>query len=173
MVAASKIIEEFNGDIKKVIPFSLESHEIKKIINSKEGFYKKIKELFSAVIEFRDSRIGGRYQTVILKAKEYIDRKYASEDMSLHTVASYVGISPNHLSAVFSQETGETFIEYLTKVRIEKAKYLLKNTAMKSADIANETGFNDPHYFSFSFKKNTGVSPREFRESKAGDRYTV
>jgi two-component system response regulator YesN len=76
-----------------------------------------------------------------------------------------VGISPNHLSTVFAQATGENFIEYLTRVRIEKAKQLLRDTAMKSADIAAETGFSDPHYFSYIFKKNTGLSPREFRLS--------
>lgn len=168
LVAASKIIEELNGDIKEIIPFSLDQYEIKKIINSREVFYEKLKALFNAVIEFRDSRTGGRYQSVILKAKEYIDRHYATQDISLHTVASYVGISPNHLSTVFSQERGENFIEYLTRVRIDKAKQLLENTAMKNADIADETGFNDPHYFSFIFKKNTGLSPREYRISKKG-----
>jgi two-component system response regulator YesN len=168
LVAASKIIEELNGDIKEIIPFSLDQYEIKKIIHSREVFYEKLKALFNAVIEFRDSRTGGRYQSVILKAKEYIDRHYASQDISLHTVASYVGISPNHLSTVFSQERGENFIEYLTRVRIDKAKQLLENTAMKNADIAYEAGFNDPHYFSFIFKKNTGLSPREYRISKSG-----
>ncbi|MDR0656703.1 MAG: response regulator [Treponema sp.] len=166
LVAASKIIEELNGDIKEVIPFSLDQYEIKKIINSREVFYEKLRALFNAVIEFRDSRTRGRYQSVILKAKEYIDRHYADQDISLHTVASYVGISPNHLSTVFAQETGENFIEYLTRVRIEKAKQFLVTTAMKNADIAYETGFNDPHYFSFIFKKNTGLSPREYRLSR-------
>jgi two-component system response regulator YesN len=168
LVAASKIIEELNGDIKEIIPFSLDRYEIKKIINSREVFYEKLRALFSAVIEFRDSRIGGRYQSVVLKAKEYIDRHYASQDISLHTVASYVGISPNHLSTVFAQERGENFIEYLTRVRIDRAKQLLENTAMKNADIACEVGFGDPHYFSFIFKKNTGLSPREYRISKKG-----
>jgi two-component system response regulator YesN len=168
IVAASKIIEELKGDIKQIIPFSLNQYEIKEIINSREVFYEKIRALFNAVIEFRDSQTEGRYRSVILKAKEYIDRNYRDQDISLHTVASHVGISPNHLSTVFSQETGENFIEYLTRVRIEKAKYLLKNTAMKNADIAYETGFSDPHYFSFIFKKNTELSPREYRASKGG-----
>ncbi|MDR1105247.1 MAG: response regulator [Treponema sp.] len=166
LIAASKIIEELHGDMAEIIPFSLDQHEIKKIINSREVFYEKLKALFIAVVEFRDSRIAGRYQSVVLKAKEYIDRHYASQDISLHTVASYVGISPNHLSTVFSQERGENFIEYLTRVRIEKAKQLLENTAMKNADIAYEAGFGDPHYFSFIFKKNTGLSPREYRIAK-------
>jgi two-component system response regulator YesN len=166
LVAASKIIEELGGDIKEIIPFSLDQYEIKKILNSRDIFYEKLKALFNAVIEFRDSRTGGRYQSVILKAKEYIDRHYASQDISLHTVASHVGISPNHLSTVFAQETGENFIEYLTRVRIEKAKQLLENTAMKNADIAYEAGFNDPHYFSFIFKKHTGLSPREWKKTQ-------
>jgi two-component system response regulator YesN len=166
LVATSKIIEELHGDIKEIIPFSLDQYEIKKIINSREMFYEKIKALFNAVIEFRDSHVSGRYLSVILKAKEYIDRNYTNQDISLHTVASYVGISPNHLSTVFAQERGENFIEYLTRVRIEKAKQLLENTAMKNADIAYEAGFGDPHYFSFIFKKNTGLSPREYRISR-------
>jgi two-component system response regulator YesN len=166
IVAASKIIGELGGDVKQIIPFNLSRYEIKGIINSREIFYEKIRTLLYAVIEFRESRTEGRYQSVILKAKDYIERNYGDQDISLHTVASHVGISPNHLSTVFSQETGENFIEYLTRVRIERAKNLLSATSMKSADIAFETGFSDPHYFSFIFKKNTGLSPREYRSGK-------
>jgi two-component system response regulator YesN len=166
IVAASKIVEDLKGDIKQIIPFSLNQHEIKEILNSREVFYEKICALFNAVIEFRDSKTKGRYRSVILKAREYIERSYGDQDISLHTVAAHVGISPNHLSTVFSQETGENFIEYLTRVRIERAKHLLSTTGMKSADIAYETGFSDPHYFSFIFKKNAGLSPREYRSGK-------
>ncbi|MDR3337269.1 MAG: AraC family transcriptional regulator, partial [Treponema sp.] len=126
-----------------------------------------IKTLLEAVIEFRDAhQAGSRYHSVILKAREYIDQNFGSEDISLYSTASFVGISPNHLSTVFAQETGENFIEYLTRIRIERAKWFLKNTAMKSADIACEIGFSDPHYFSYIFKKNTGISPREYRGLK-------
>ena len=71
--------------------------------------------------------------------------------------------SPNHFSTVFSQESGETFIEYLTWTRITRAKQLLASTSLRSSEVAYEVGYNDPHYFSFLFKKNTGKSPREFR----------
>jgi two-component system response regulator YesN len=163
IVAASKVIEDLGGETKKIIPFSLTPPGLHEIVASRDIFYEKIRALFAAVIEFRNSRTRGRYQSVIVKAKEYIARNFREQDISLHTVASHVGISPNHFSAVFSQETGENFVEYLTRVRIEKAKQLLENTAMKSADIAYETGFSDPHYFSFIFKKNAGLSPREYR----------
>jgi len=118
------------------------------------------------MIEFRDSNTKGRYQSVIVKAREYINSNFSTTDISLFSTASYVGISPNHLSAVFAQETGENFIEYLTRVRMERAKQLLKSTAMKITDITTETGFNDTHYFSYIFKKHTGLSPREFRQKE-------
>jgi two-component system response regulator YesN len=166
IVSASKIAEALGGDIKKITPFSLSHENIQEIIGSPVEFSKRVKSLLAALIEFRDSHTAGRYQSVIVKAREYIDGNFAAADISLYSTAAHVGISPNHLSTVFAQETGENFIEYLTRVRIERAKLLLKSTTMKSADIANETGFSDPHYFSYINKKNTGVSPREFRQDR-------
>jgi len=163
IVSASKIAEALGGDIKEIVPFSLSHDNIQALISSPDIFSRRVKALLAALIEFRDSHTVGRYQSVIVKAREYIDDNFAASDVSLYSTAAYVGISPNHLSTVFAQETGENFIDYLTRVRIERAKQLLKSTTMKSADIAVETGFSDPHYFSYIFKKNTGLSPREFR----------
>ena len=163
IISASKIAESLGGDIRKIVPFSLNRENIKEITGSHAVFSEKVKSLLSSLIEFRDSHTGGRYQSVIVKAREYIDSNFSATDISLYSTAAHVGISPNHLSTVFAQETGENFIEYLTRVRIERAKLLLKTTAMKSVDIASETGFSDPHYFSYIFKKNTGLSPREWR----------
>ena len=162
IVSASKIAEAQGGDIKEITPFRLSRENIQEIISSPEAFSKGVKSLLSALIEFRDSKSAGRYKSVIVKAREYIDGNF-NKDISLYSTATHVGISPNHLSTVFTQETGENFIEYLTKVRIERAKLLLERTKMKNADIAAETGFSDPHYFSYIFKKNTGLSPKEFR----------
>jgi len=166
LVSASKIAESLGGDIRKIIPFSMSRETIQEITCSPVVFSEKVKTLLSAIIEFRDSHAGGRYQSVIVKAREYIDGNFSKDDISLYSTAAHVGISPNHLSAVFAQETGENFIEYLTRVRIERAKLLLKTTAMKSVEIAAETGFSDPHYFSYIFKKNTGLAPREYRNKE-------
>jgi len=163
IVSASKIAEALDGDIREIVPFGLSHDNIQALINSPDLFSRRVKELLAALIEFRDSHTAGRYQSVIVKAREYIDDNFNASDISLYSTAAHVGISPNHLSTIFAQETGENFIEYLTRVRIERAKQLLKSTTMKSADIAGETGFSDPHYFSYIFKKNTGFSPREFR----------
>lgn len=88
--------------------------------------------------------------------------------MSLHLAAAHVGLSPAHFSTVFSQKMGRTFIEYLTRLRMERAKELLSNTDMKLAAIALEIGYNEPNYFSYAFKKNEGVTPKEFRARAQG-----
>jgi len=109
------------------------------------------------------SAAGSKYTDVIVKAQEYIQKNYADKDISLHSVAREVNISPNHFSTVFSQEMGETFINYMTKVRLEQAKVLLKTTQMRTSDVGYEVGYNDTHYFSYVFKKNTGMTPKEYR----------
>jgi two-component system response regulator YesN len=112
---------------------------------------------------YRDSQPNSQYKKLIHQAKEYIDIHYTDAELSLNDVAAQVNLSASHFSAVFSQETGQTFKEYLTETRINKAKELLRMTALRSADIAYQVGYNDPHYFSSVFKKNTGLSPIEFR----------
>jgi len=113
----------------------------------------------------RDSITGSKYSDIIMQAQEYIQANYSRQDISLHTVAKEVNISPNHFSTIFRQETGETFINYLTRIRIERAKALLKATQIRTSDIGYEIGYNDTHYFSYVFKKNTGITPKEFRNS--------
>jgi len=100
---------------------------------------------------------------LIRQAKEYIEHHYTDPDLSLNAIAAQANLSASHFSFVFSQENGQTFKEYLTETRINKAKELLRMTALKSADIAYRVGYNDPHYFSSAFKKYTGFSPTEFR----------
>ena len=107
--------------------------------------------------------IGSKYNDVIIKAQDHIRDNYADKDISLHSVAKEVNISPNHFSTIFRQETGETFINYITKVRVTHAKELLKTTQMRTSDVGYEVGYNDTHYFSYVFKKNTGMTPTEFR----------
>lgn len=104
-----------------------------------------------------------RYSAEISRAKEFIRKNYADSVISLHRVAEEVGFSPNHFSTVFSQETGQTFVEYLTAVRIEAAKKLLTCGNSRMSDIAFDVGYQDSHYFSYLFKKHVGVSPREYR----------
>ena len=101
----------------------------------------------------------------IALAKEYILKNFAN-DISLDDVSREVNISPYYFSKLFKDETGEGFVEYLTNLRIEKAKELLSGTSYSMKEICQMCGYTDPNYFSRIFKKNVGVTPTEFKENR-------
>ena len=113
------------------------------------------------------SRTNDKYGDMLRKVKEYIQDHYDKDYISLQDAAEHVKISPSHLSKVFSQETGQTFIEYLTQTRIRKAMELLQSTSAKSYEIADQVGYNDAHYFSNLFKRVTGMTTKEYRKSRS------
>jgi two-component system response regulator YesN len=100
---------------------------------------------------------------LIAKARSYIDSNYADPDISLSQVAAHVLLSPTYFSVVFSREAGETFVEYLTNVRIRKAIELLRSTSLTSSQIAYRIGYQNPRYFYSVFRKVVGQPPNEFR----------
>lgn len=106
----------------------------------------------------------GKYGELIAQAKAFMQANYGKEGLSLQDAADHVNVSASHLSKVFSQETGQTFIDFLMMTRIRKAMELMQSTNAKSYEIANEVGYNDPHYFSNLFKRVTGMTIREFRK---------
>jgi len=101
-----------------------------------------------------------------LEAQEYIKRNYMDENISLNSVCKHLLISTSYFSMIFKNYTGETFIEYLTGVRIEKAMELLKTSNLKTYEIAHRVGYSDPHYFSLIFKKAAGQTPTEYRDKR-------
>ena len=161
--SVSNLIKDLQEDPREIIPEAYKQDQDPGSSFSKEQFEQATVAVIGRWIDYRDSQIHTKHHLRIREAKKYIDEEYTRQDLSLNDVASHVNASPNHFSTIFSQEAGETFIEYLTSVRITKAKQLLQNSIMKCADIAFEVGYSDPHYFSFIFKKNTGISPREYR----------
>ena len=105
-----------------------------------------------------------RSESTAEAAKRYIEDNYV-KDISLDDVAGYVEVSPYYLSRLFKEETGETFMEYLTSLRMKKAMELMKDPDNSIKDICAEVGYSDPNYFSRIFKKSEGVTPTEYRES--------
>ena len=100
---------------------------------------------------------------VISEAKLYMSQHFTDPNLMLQDVAKAVGMSNSRFSTVFSQQTGQTFTEYLIYLRLNKAREMLKTTNIKSSQIARESGYNDSHYFSYIFKKNVGMTPSEYR----------
>lgn len=103
--------------------------------------------------------------SLVKRARDYIKNNYFRE-ISLDDVSREVNISPYYFSKLFKEETGENFIEFLTGIRMEKARDLLVNTDKSMKEICSEIGYSDPNYFSRTFKKNMGVTPTEFKEGK-------
>lgn len=161
--SVAKLVENLGGDLKEIRPEILQRSFVDESVQNENKFTHNLESILTFVLEYRDSKMSGKYGDVILRAKKFIDEHYDDPNTTLTTVANEVCLSPNHFSAVFSQECKTTFIEYLTNVRIENAKRLLRETDMKGYDIAYDCGFSDPHYFSYIFKKNTGLSPREYK----------
>ena len=95
-----------------------------------------------------------------------MNEHYADPDISLNVVAQVANVSATHFSAVFSQEMGKTFLETLTDLRMEQARALLRSSDKSSGEVAFAVGYNDPHYFSFLFKKVNGCSPRDYRSGR-------
>ncbi|WP_435921009.1 response regulator [Paenibacillus sp. DYY-L-2] len=113
------------------------------------------------------SHASDRYAHLLLRVKEYITSNYDKDHISLQDAAESINMSPSHLSKIFSQETGQTFIEFLTQTRINKAMELLQSTQAKTYEIAFRVGYSDPHYFSNLFKRVTGMTTTEFRKQGA------
>ncbi len=109
----------------------------------------------------------GNHSNIIQKSCNYLASNYKSKELSLNSVAKQFNMSSCYFSVVFKHETGQTFIDYLTKIRIEKAKELLLCTDMRTYEIADEVGYENSTYFSTLFKKNTGMTPKEFKNSGA------
>ena len=122
------------------------------------------KKMISQAIEIRDQNSGNKNRSILKTAVDFIDSHYMEEDISLNTVANVANVSANHFSALFSQNMGQTFIEYLTTLRMNKAKELLRCTGMRSSEIAGEIGYKDAHYFSYLFKKTQGMTPSDYRK---------
>ncbi|MBN2880288.1 MAG: response regulator [Clostridia bacterium] len=121
------------------------------------------KRVMEYVIELRDSESKKQQRDLLVKAVSFIDEHYSEESISLDRVAREVNISPNYFSAMFSQESGQTFVEYLTNKRIDEAKRMLRSSNRRSSEVAFAVGYKDPHYFSFVFKKVAGCTPSEYR----------
>ncbi|EKQ58308.1 MULTISPECIES: response regulator [unclassified Clostridium] len=110
----------------------------------------------------------GESHEIIRKAKSYIN-DHLNEDISVYSIAEMLYLTPTYFSKLFKHSTGEGCNNYIIRKRIQKAKSLLETTSMKTGKIATLVGYKDTNYFSLAFKKQTGMSPTEFRESSGKD----
>lgn len=120
-------------------------------------------DLLEKCVEMRNVRIDTS-KTAINQAKSYIFEHFQEPDISLGSVAASVNICAPYFCILFKKELGETFVSYLTNVRMMKAKELLCCSSKRITQISDEVGYNDYHYFTGLFKKLNGITPCEFRK---------
>jgi two-component system response regulator YesN len=120
-------------------------------------------DLLEKCVEMRNLRTDTN-KTAIIQAKSYIAKHFHDPDISLSSVAASINICPSYFSSLFKKELGETFVGYLTNVRMNKAKELLCCSPKMITQIADEVGYNDYHYFTGLFKRLNGITPCEFRK---------
>lgn len=165
LLAASQFVSDLGGSPAQVLPAVLVDEPQLSTMQSLDQIQAETKKLFTSILAFRNTQSTSDRASIILQARKYIATRFQDSDLSLNDVAAHVNFSPNHFSAMFSEETGETFRDYLTHTRIEQAKKLLRTTKLKCAQVAYQCGYNDPHYFSIIFRKNCGVTPQQYRAS--------
>ena len=139
------------------------------ILQDEKSAMDYIIRIMEKALVLREKRASSRYEDVVSEVIHYIEDNYAQEELSLNLLASHVNFSPNHLSMIFSQQTGQTLIRYLTDYRMNRAKELLRCSSKKSSVISMEVGYKDPHYFSYLFKKTQGMTPTQYRGGRAAE----
>ena len=168
VVATAQFVHELGGTVDEVVPELAAVQSLLANAQSVDQLRAEARKILLGALAFRD-RISHPYADLIRQAKAYIGSRYSDPELSLNDVAAHVNHSPSHFSTLFSQETCQTFKDYVTSLRITKAKELLRTTALRAAEIAYQVGYSDPHYFSAAFKKQTGLSPTEFRQQGHAD----
>ncbi len=111
----------------------------------------------------RAGKNGETTRLEIARAQNYISRNFHCPELSLEEVAGEVGLSKAYFSTIFAAQVGEGFVRYLTRLRVNRAVELLRTSERSISQIASDTGFADPAYFSRSFKRTTGKAPSEYR----------
>lgn len=133
----------------------------KSMLELQKGMYDEVKRVTQVI----DSLHFSKSHDVIFRAQEYISKHY-ERAITLEEVAEKVELSPHYFSKVFKERCGQSFIDYVTKFRVEKAKDLMKSKKRNVKEICFDVGYKDPNYFSRVFKKVTGISPSDYRHQQ-------
>jgi Response regulator containing CheY-like receiver domain and AraC-type DNA-binding domain len=149
-------------DVQEILPHYLNS--VQEILKLETVFEMKqtVYRMLEHICNYFKSKYSVKHGNLVRQIKEMAEKRYM-ENITLSDIANEVYMSPNYICSVFKKEAGITINEYLIKVKMEEAKKMLKDTKMKIHEIAEKLGYESPHYFSYSFKKNTGKTPQQYR----------
>lgn len=165
LTAILRAAKDSNADLDSILgsafnPFA-DIHKFTNTHEAKQWILGLCGRIMASIVSERQSS----YKSLVDKAKEYTQAHYQDTDISINKVCSHLHISTGYFSGIFKKETKMTFVNYLMHIRMEAAKELLRTTDLKTFEIAEKVGYAEPNYFSFSFRKHVGVSPKEYKSS--------
>lgn len=151
-------------------PFNDFSSYLEKIIeaDTKKDLSAAALDIFIQIVAYLNNKQMLNKKQEIKQALKSIEENYHNNQLTLSDVSADVGLSLYYFSHLFKREMGESFITYLNKVRINKAKELLLSTSLNIAETCYQVGYNDPNYFTRVFKEYEGVTPSEFKRKGIG-----
>lgn len=167
LTLVTKIYGSYNQNVLlEQDQFSIESSVIERILQSER--IEEISECINALCNSMSKelqKIRDNDQLALVQtAKQYIESHYAETKLDLNSISEYLHVSSSYFARLFKKTFQVTFLDYLTQFRLEEAKSLLRNSTLKVFEIAEKVGYEDPHYFSYNFRKNIGMTPLQYRK---------
>lgn len=130
---------------------------------------KKLEDYVVTLANSINTKTNIKAGSLVEQVKNYLEKNLSDPCLGLTSTAATFFVSPGHLGRLMKKGIGQTFVEYLTSIRLKRAEVLLKTTELKSYQIGEMVGILDPHYFSILFKKNIGMSVNEYRNDIKND----
>lgn len=160
-----KLIFEMEEDRRiKLKLDSLEEELKSRLIPADSEFIKSIDEKSDDRLDIAGEN-REHVKSVIKKAQDYILNNFSKPDISLILIAEYVYLNPAYFSKLYKKATGESYVDYITRLRIKEAKRYLKESNLRIGDVGAKVGYPNTQYFCTLFKRIVGLSPAEYREA--------